>query len=285
MTNSAPTPGFGSLAVVIPVYKSRSYLPELHQRLTDVLKTLSSRYELVFVDDAGHDGSLEWLRQCREEDPRVTIIENPENLGQHRAIVAGLSTVGTDIVVVMDADLQDPPEAIPRLVETLRGTAGVVFARRVSRFASRGRHVTSHVFKRLLRLISGSRVPKDTGMFFVTTGEIARAAAALASDTPYVPLLLDRTGCRLTATAVEKQTLIDGASTYTARRRLRLATQALTDAVRWRLATTRRRRRSEASPTGGSHGINVPSETTMTPPRELAEPDRSSPTGETPPHG
>ena len=122
-------------------------------------------------------------------------------------------------------------------------------------------------------------------MFFVTTGEIARAAAALASDTPYVPLLLDRTGCRLTATAVEKQTLIDGASTYTARRRLRLATQALTDAVRWRLATTRRRRRSEASPTGGSHGINVPSETTMTPPRELAEPDRSSPTGETPPHG
>ena len=230
-----------SLSVVLPVYQCRSQLPELHRRLTLAMQGLVSDYTLIFVEDGGDDGSLEWLRERREQDPRLQLVEQGRNGGQHRAIVAGLCQTRTDLVVVMDADLQDPPEAIPRLVHALGDQPAVVFARRAARFESFGRQLTGRMFKRFLRLLSGSRVPADTGTFFATTGLIARAAADLAPDAPYVPLLLDRTGCPLHWIIVDKTTHAEGTSTYTARRRLRLAAQALADAIRWRFTRAKRR--------------------------------------------
>lgn len=224
------------MSVVLPVYHNRPQLPELHRRLTHVLGELTDRYELVFVDDAGQDGSLEWLRECRRDDDHVVLVEMPHNGGQHRAVAAGLRVARGDIVAVMDADLQDLPEALPRLVVALGPDIGVVFARRTARHQSRGRHITGRLFKRLLRRITGSRVPTGTGMFFVTSRLALDAALAVPEEARYVPLLFDHAGVTMTAVEVAKELRPDVASAYSAGRRLRLALGAFRQALEWRRA-------------------------------------------------
>jgi dolichol-phosphate mannosyltransferase len=225
-----------SISVVLPVYRNRPHLPELHRRLTDALRPLASEYELVFVDDAAGDGAVEWLRECRGRDARVMLVEMAHNSGQHKAVLAGLAQARGDAVVVMDADLQDAPEDIARLIDALDRDGGVVFARRTERHQSHGRHLTGRLFKRLLRRLAGSRVPAGTGMFFAATRSVIDAAMPLAADARYVPLLLDETGTPMTAVDILKSHRVDTQSAYTARRRLQLAAGAIRQAIAWRRA-------------------------------------------------
>jgi glycosyltransferase involved in cell wall biosynthesis len=227
------------ISVVLPVFRNRSCLPELHRRLTDTLGALTPEYELVFVEDAGGDGSAEWLRDLRGRDEHVVLIEMAQNGGQHRAVMTGLANSTGTAVVVMDADLQDPPEAIGRLVDALDRGGGVVFARRTLRHQSRGRHLTGRLFKRLLRRLSGSRVPAGTGMFFAADRAVVEAAVAARGEVRYVPLLLDVTGASMSAIDVLKSHRTDGQSAYTASRRLRLAFGAIRQALAMRRARKR----------------------------------------------
>jgi glycosyltransferase involved in cell wall biosynthesis len=231
------------ISVVLPIYLNRPHLPELYRRLTDTLSTVAECYELVFVDDKGSDDSLKWLLECRDCDNRVVVVEMPRNAGQHRAVLAGMLRSSGELVVVMDADLQDPPEEIPRLAAALGAGDGVVFARRVTRHQSRSRHVTGRIFKRCLRFIAGSRVPAGTGMFFVASRRVVEAAVALSAHARYVPLVLDQTGAAMTAIEIEKELRRDNRSAYTAQRRLALALGAIRQAIAWRMA--RRRMRSD----------------------------------------
>jgi glycosyltransferase involved in cell wall biosynthesis len=224
------------ISVVLPVYGNRPHLPELHRRLTGALRALTPDYELVFVDDAGGDGSVEWLRGCRANDDHVVLVEMPQNGGQHRAVLAGLARITGDAVIVMDADLQDPPEDIGRLVDALDRQGGVVFARRTARYQSRGRHLTGRVFKRLLRRITRSRIPAGTGMFFAASRSVVDAAMPSAAHARYVPLLLDETGAAMSAVDIEKPHRQDSRSAYTAGRRLRLALGAIRQAIASRRA-------------------------------------------------
>lgn len=228
----------GRISVVLPVYRNRSCLPELHERLTSAVGRLTGDYELVFVDDCGGDGSIDWLRECRRRDPHTVVVEQPANGGQHRAVLAGLVRSTGDAVVAMDADLQDPPEAIERLIQAMASTGAVVFARRTSRHQSRGRHLTGRIFKRLLRRVSGSRIPAGTGMFFVAPRAAVDAAVGLAGEAPYVPLLFDAAGARMTAVDVVKSYRVDSPSAYTAGRRVKLAIDAIRQALAMRRART-----------------------------------------------
>jgi glycosyltransferase involved in cell wall biosynthesis len=225
-----------SVSVVLPVYLNRPYLPDLYRRLTDTMSSLTDRYELVFVDDAGGDGSLEWLRDRQQQDARVILVELARNIGQHGAVATGLKRSSGDVVVVMDADLQDLPEDIPRLIQSLGTADGVVFARRRARHQSRSRHVTGLLFKRVMRFIAGSRIPIGTGMFFAASRTVVNALPAVPAAPCYVPLLLDQTGATMSAIDVTKETRQDGSSAYTVGRRLRLAWSALRQAIEWRRA-------------------------------------------------
>jgi glycosyltransferase involved in cell wall biosynthesis len=227
------------VSVVLPVYLNRPHLPELHRRLSEVLRSFGDRYELVFVDDAGGDGSREWLEECRRRDDRTVVVQMPHNSGQHRAVLAGLARTAGDVVVVMDADLQDPPEVIPRLLEELGTNDGVVFARRAERHQSVGRHWTGRIFKRLLRRVAGSRVPVGTGMFFVAARRVIDAALPLSANARYVPLLLDLTGAPMSAIEVTKELRPDSPSAYSSWRRLQLALGAIRQAIEQRKSRTR----------------------------------------------
>ena len=123
-----------TLSIVIPVYGCRRTLQPLHERLSRVLPALTEQYEIIFVDDRGPDDAWTILKDLAEADPHVIACRLSRNFGQEGAIVAGLEQSRGDHVVVMDCDLQDPPEAIEKLVAAARQGFDIVFAKRKSPF-------------------------------------------------------------------------------------------------------------------------------------------------------
>lgn len=154
------------LSVVVPVYNEAAVLPEFHQRLAAVLATLALRCEVVYVDDGSSDGSAAIVAGLAGEDPRVASIELSRNFGKEIAMTCGLDHAQGDAVVIIDADLQDPPELIPRLVDEWRAGYDVVYARRSERLGETWlKKTTAALFYRLIQRIGQVAIPRDTGDF------------------------------------------------------------------------------------------------------------------------
>ena len=122
-----------SLSVVVPASNEQEVLPEFHRRLTAVLDQLPATSEVLYVNDGSNDETIAVMRALRAADDRVSIVDLSRNFGKEIALTAGLDHAVGDAVVVIDADLQDPPELIPALVAEWRSGFDVVYARRTSR--------------------------------------------------------------------------------------------------------------------------------------------------------
>ena len=154
------------LSVLVPVYNEIDVLPEFHRRLTGVLRDCVEAYEVVYVNDGSTDGSLAWLEGLCAEDPDAALVDLSRNFGKEIAMAAGLDHVRGDAVVVIDADLQDPPEVIPRLIEQWRGGYDNVYARRRQRDGETWLKKTSASwFYQVIGRLSRVRIPQDTGDF------------------------------------------------------------------------------------------------------------------------
>jgi len=114
-------------SIVIPVFNEEDNLPELYQRLTKVMSALNANYEIIFVDDGSQDNSFQILKGLHEKDNNVKVIRFTRNFGQHPAVMAGFSAAKGDIMITLDADLQNPPEEIPKLIDKLDDGYEVVF--------------------------------------------------------------------------------------------------------------------------------------------------------------
>jgi len=121
------------LSVVVPAFNEQAVLHECHSRLSKVLDALGVSAEIVFVNDGSTDNTPEVLYRLREQDPRVAVVELSRNFGKEIALTAGLDHAQGEAVVVIDADLQDPPELIPELIKQWREGYDVVYATRVAR--------------------------------------------------------------------------------------------------------------------------------------------------------
>jgi glycosyltransferase involved in cell wall biosynthesis len=154
------------LAVVIPIYNERENLPELHRRLREVFDCMPDvAATVIYVNDGSRDESAGIIRQQQAADPRFTLLDLSRNFGHQAAITAGLAAADADAVVVMDGDLQDPPEVIPDLVACWRAGAEVVRAERRTR-AERGiRRLGFMAFYRLLGWINDFPIPAQAGVF------------------------------------------------------------------------------------------------------------------------
>lgn len=221
------------VTVVSPVYRNEDTLAELHRRVTLAVARAGASLQLVLVSDASPDGSAARIEALAAGDPRVEPVLLARNVGQHRAVVEGLRRARGETVVVLDADLQDPPEAIPALLEELRaGDWGAVFAGRRGRYESPGRLATSRVFKRVLACAAG--IPADAGMFVAMTRAVAERLAALAEPRPFVVAMIGCTGVRTTSIPVRRARGGDRISGYTGWTRLRTGLSALVHVSRWR---------------------------------------------------
>ena len=154
------------LSVVIPAYNEQESLHECHRRLTGVLSQLDMDYELVFVNDGSRDRTLEILEQLQRDDSHVSVVDLSRNFGKEIALSAGLDMADGDAVVVIDADLQDPPELIPTFIAEWRKGFDVVYAQRTERKGESWlKRLTAHTFYRVMQNVTRIKMPRDTGDF------------------------------------------------------------------------------------------------------------------------
>ena len=164
--SSPVTSSTSRLSVVIPAYNEQEALSEFHRRLTAVFAKLPINVEIIYVNDGSNDGTLAILRRFRNDDPRVAVVDLSRNFGKEIAITAGLDYSSGDATVVIDADLQDPPELIPQLIDEWRNGYDVVYATRFERQGeSRLKKATAYGFYRFINQISRVKIPADTGDF------------------------------------------------------------------------------------------------------------------------
>lgn len=162
---SAPGTG-SSLSVVVPCFNEQEVLPEFHRRLSAVLEQLGMPREIVYVNDGSTDGTLRLLRDLQAVHPEIAVVDLSRNFGKEVAMTAGLDACCGDAVVVIDADLQDPPELIPRLVAEWRAGYDMVYARRESRAGETAfKKATARWFYRIIGKLSRVSIPADTGDF------------------------------------------------------------------------------------------------------------------------
>lgn len=226
------------LTVVVPVYKNAVTLEELYRRLVD---TLAARFgvglELVFVDDDCPEGSLTVLRELARRDERVVVLKLERNVGQNRALLAGLAGARGRRVVLIDADLQDPPEAIPALLDRLdEGYAGA-FAGRRGRYAPLTRQLTSWAFRPLRSLAAG--VPRDAGLFVALDRRMVERLLSFGERAEYIVPMIGLAGLPITSVPVERERRRYGLSAYTSSERLSVGIRSLLWAVSWRLGLRR----------------------------------------------
>jgi len=153
------------LSVVIPVFEEEENLPSLYERLTSVLEEAEPSYELIFIDDGSRDQSGGFLFNLADHDPRVLVVQLARNFGHQIAISAGLDYAGGQAVIIMDADLQDPPEVLPKFINKWREGHEVVYAIRTQRQESWVMRTAYHLFYRLMRRIASIDIPLDAGDF------------------------------------------------------------------------------------------------------------------------
>jgi len=173
--------GRETLAVVVPVYNEQEVVREFHRRLAAVLDTIAMRSTVLYVNDGSTDRTVETLLELRRGDSRVEIIDLSRNFGKEIALTAGLDHASADAVVVIDADLQDPPELIPELIQTWREGYDVVYAQRSAREGEGFiKKFTSYVFYRLMQRVSPRvRIPEDAGDFRLLDRNVVRALGEL----------------------------------------------------------------------------------------------------------
>lgn len=155
-----------TLSVVVPCYNEQESIGTCHQRLTQVLTGLGETYELIYVDDGSRDHTAALLHEMQVNDPRVVVVQLSRNFGHQPAVTAGLSASRGQAVVIIDADLQDPPEIIPEMVSLWRSGYKVVYGIRRSRDGESGFKLwTAKAFYRVINSLSDVDIPLDTGDF------------------------------------------------------------------------------------------------------------------------
>ena len=154
------------LTVVVPCFDEAAVLPAFHQRLEAVMGGLGLRWCVIYVNDGSRDRTLEIMRGLHARCPEVSVVNLSRNFGKEAAMTAGLDHARGDAVVVIDADLQDPPEVIPALVAAWRGGADVAYARRRARAGETWfKRATAGMFYRVMARVGHVRLPQDTGDF------------------------------------------------------------------------------------------------------------------------
>ena len=155
-----------TLSVVVPCYNEQESIHACHEKLTEVLSALQASYEIVYVDDGSRDKTSELLEQIHARDPHVVVVRLSRNFGHQPAVTAGLSTSMGQAVVIIDADLQDPPELIPEMVKLWRSGYKVVYGIRRTRDGETPFKLwTAKAFYRVINSLSDVEIPVDTGDF------------------------------------------------------------------------------------------------------------------------
>lgn len=213
-----------SISVLIPVFNNQEILDELHKRLVQVLPLLFKEYDIVFVDDGSQDDSWKKIAALKAVDDHIVGIKLMRNFGQQNAIAAGLDHVSGDIVVLMDSDLQDRPEDIPRLVEALmRENASMAIAKWKSRRDAWFKKFVSRLFYRVSQGITKIKHEPSLGVYRAIRKDVVEEMKKYHEKTASTLSLLYWIGWDYTTVELDRDVRFAGKSGYTLRKMLKLA--------------------------------------------------------------
>ncbi|MFQ5855265.1 MAG: glycosyltransferase family 2 protein [Anaerolineae bacterium] len=211
------------LSVVLPVFNEKENVPPLYHQLTSVLEAEGAPYEIIFVDDGSADGSTALLHGLAVDDPRVRVVELARNFGHQVAISAGLDFAQGDAVIVMDADLQDPPEVLPEFIAKWREGHDVVYAIREQRQESWLKRMAYSAFYRTLRRVANVDIPLDAGDFCIMDRKIVDLLRSMPERNRFVRGIRSWVGLRQTGLPYDRQARHAGRPKYTFGRLMLLA--------------------------------------------------------------
>jgi len=217
------------ISIIVPVYNEQDNLPLLYDRLKAVVTQLGLSYEFMFVNDGSKDQSLLILHQLAAKDEHVKFIDFSRNFGHQIAVTAGLDKVDGDAVVIIDADLQDPPEAIIDLYKKKQEGYEVVYARRAKRTGeSRLKLLTAKYFYRILSKITTIEIPVDTGDFRIIDRKVVELLRRMPEQNKYLRGQIAWVGFNQTFITYERQERNAGNTGYTYRKMLKFALDGIT---------------------------------------------------------
>lgn len=214
------------LDAVVPIYNEADILPELDARLRRVLSDSGFDWRVIYVDDGSADGSAEQLAALAAEHPGVSVVHLSRNFGQQLAIAAGLSMADADAVVLLDGDLQDPPEVIPELVAKWREGFDVVYAVKRKRKEGWLKRAMFAAFYRILRAVSSLEIPADAGNFSLMDRSVVEMINRMPERSRYVSGLRAYVGGRQAGVEFERAERYAGEPRQSPRRLVRMALDA-----------------------------------------------------------
>ena len=218
-----------TLSLVLPIYNEEEVIPELDRRLHEFMTQLGVPTEIVFVNDGSRDRSMELLREAAGKEPRYRVLSFARNFGHQTAITAGVDYARGQAVVVMDADLQDPPEVVLEMVAKWRQGFDVVYGRRRKREGeSFFKLVTARIFYRLFAAMIPIEVPLDTGDFRLMSRSVVVALRELRETHRFVRGMVAWVGFKQTEVLYDRPGRFAGETKYPLRKMVRFALDGIT---------------------------------------------------------
>ena len=216
-------------SIVAPVYNEQELVAEFCRRTVATLEQLHEPFEIVLINDGSRDRSPEIMRELHVADPRIKVLNFSRNFGHQLAITAGIDYAGGDAVVVIDSDLQDPPELIPSLIEQWKQGYQVVFAVRSEREGETAfKRMTASMFYRLIRRITNVDIPVDTGDFRLMDRKVVKTLSQMREQKRFMRGLSVWVGFKQTGVFYKRDARKAGETKYPLRKMLKFAMDGIT---------------------------------------------------------
>jgi len=217
------------ISVVIPIYNEEQIIALLHDAVSTAMRETGETWEVVYINDGSRDSSLELLRQLQRTEPEVVVVDLSRNWGHMGALHAGLQTARGDAIVLMDGDLQDPPDVVPKMITAWREGAQVVTAVRKSRKESRkALALLFPLFYRIMGAISDYPIPLNAGIFGLLDRQVLDSLSSLREGNRYLPGLRAWVGYRTAIVYYDRQDRIGGEGKLSFVSRIKYAMDAIT---------------------------------------------------------
>ncbi len=217
------------VSLVIPMYCEEKVVEECYKRVVNILKQLENyEYEIIFINDGSTDKTLEILQQIAENDKQVKVISFSRNFGHQAAVTAGLKEVTGDAIIIIDADLQDPPELIPDMLKKWEEGNEVIYGKRKTRKGeSAFKLLTAKMFYNMLNALSDVEIPKDTGDFRLVDRKVVDTINDLPEHNKFLRGLFSWVGYKQYAYEYERQERFAGETKYPLKKMLKLASDGI----------------------------------------------------------
>ncbi|MGD8455066.1 MAG: glycosyltransferase family 2 protein [Anaerolineales bacterium] len=233
MNNKVEKP---TISIVAPVYNESDSLLELYKRISKVMESSDETWELLIIDDGSSDGSTQMILEMADRDERVRPVIFSRNFGQQSAVAAGLDFSRGDAVVIIDADLQDPPELILKLIERWQRGYEVVYAQRTGREGeSFFKKVTASLFYRIINRVTDINIPLDTGFFRLLDRRVVEVLKTMREHHRFFRAMSIWVGFSQSAVEYKRDSRYAGETKYPLRKMIKLAVTAITGFSFWPL--------------------------------------------------